>query len=341
MFSLKENFKSPFFWLILLLITTLFGGLFVFERKEGISQIFLAKIFPLFSQKQPKEITLNFVGDIMLDRGVKYMVKKYGEGDYKFLFSKIATNLNEADISFGNIEGPISDKGQRVGSIYSFRNEPRTIESLIFAGFDVLSVANNHIFDYGREAVEDTFLRLKEIGIDYVGGGFSEKEAHLPLVKQIDGTKIAFLAYNHLGSEYWVAHENKSGIAWLDEKIVKDIKKAKENANIVIISMHFGEEYQLNPTPTQKYFGRLAIDSGADLVIGHHPHVIQEIEKYKGGYIVYSLGNFVFDQGFSEETTRGLLLRVTISNNKIQKLFPIEIKINKYFQPEIIGEQYL
>jgi len=286
--------------------------------------------------------TLIFVGDIMLNRGVKLAIKKYGNEDFKFPFLKIAENLREADILFGNLEGPISDKGKKVGSIYSFRNDPKAIEGLKFAGFDILSVANNHIFDYGREAMEDSFLRLKGAEIDYLGGGFNEIEAYSPIIKEVNPStsseqaKIAFLAYTNLGSEYWSAKGNRSGIAWLTtENLEKGVKKAKENADLVIVSMHFGEEYKISSSVEQKYFAHLAIDAGADLVIGHHPHVIQEIEKYKEKYIAYSLGNFVFDQNFSEETMKGLMLKVLIKNNKIKEVIPIEIKINKYFQPEI------
>lgn len=283
-----------------------------------------------------RPITLMFTGDIMMNRGVEWAIKKYGNGDWKFPFLKIADYLNEVDILFGNLEGPISDKGVKVGSIYSFRANPKAIEGLIYAGFDILSVANNHVFDFGREAMEDNFLRLKEAGIDYVGGGFSETEAYSPVIKEIKGIKIAYLAYMNLGSKYWAAKENQSGIAWLYDKIVKNIKIAKEKANIVIVSMHFGEEYQSQPSSEQKYFARLAIDSGADLVVGHHPHVIQPIKKYKEGYIAYSLGNFVFDQGFSEATKKGLLLEIIIEDGKIKNVIPTEVKINEFFQPEII-----
>jgi len=184
--------------------------------------------------------------------------------------------------------------------------------------------------------MEDNFKRLREAGIDYVGGGFSEIEAHSPIIREIRGTKIAFLAYTNLGSEYWLAKGDKSGITWLNEEIGEDIKIAKEKANLVIVSMHFGEEYQFQPSPNQTYLAHLAIDSGADLVIGHHPHFVQPIEKYKNGYIAYSLGNFVFDQGFSKETMKGLLLEVLVKNSKIKEVIPKDIIINKFFQPEMV-----
>jgi poly-gamma-glutamate synthesis protein (capsule biosynthesis protein) len=333
-----KNFKiKSLFSLFILLFLVIWVFLFVYFVNEKINLIYLMATAGQSLIQKEKPITLVFAGDIVLDRGVEWIIQKYGQGDFKFPFLKISDYLQEADILFGNLEGPISDKGVKVGSIYSFRNNPETIEGLKFAGFDIISVANNHIFDYGREAMEDNFLRLREAKIDFVGGGFNEIEAYAPVIKEINGVKIAFLAYTNLGSEYWSAKGNRSGIAWLTvENLEKGVKKAKEMADLVIVSMHFGEEYQDQSTSEQKYFAHLAIDSGADLVIGHHPHVMQPIEEYNGGYIAYSLGNFVFDQSFSEETMKGLLLKVLIENGKIKEIIPIEIKINKFFQPEMV-----
>jgi poly-gamma-glutamate synthesis protein (capsule biosynthesis protein) len=336
-----ENFKIKNLTSLLLL---LFVSLLLFPFSKYVSKI-TNEIDSLYLEatasqnflKKERATTLIFVGDIMLDRGVKGMVEKHGKGDYKFPFLKIADELKKADILFGNLESVISDKGKKIGSIYSFRADPEAIEGLKFAGFDILSVSNNHIFDYGREAMEDSFKRLKEAQIDFVGGGFNEIEAYAPVIKKINGVKIAFLAYTNLGSEYWSAKGNRSGIAWLNaENLEKGVKEAKENADLVIVSMHFGDEYQKKANAEQKYFAHLAIDSGADLVIGHHSHIIGEIEEYKGKYIFYSLGNFVFDQAFSKETMEGLLLKVTLENKKIKEVLPIKIEINHYFQPEIL-----
>ena len=269
----------------------------------------------------------------MLDRGVEYAVEKQGNGDFRFPFLKIADYLKKADILFGNLESVISNKGEKVGSVYSFRADPKAIEGLLFAGFDILSVANNHIFDYGRLAMEDGLKRLKNVGIGYIGAGFNEEEVRSGIIKEIKGVKICFLAYNNKGSEYWQAGENSSGISWLDDKITKDVRTAKEKSDLVIVSMHFGEEYQNKQNGEQEYFAKLAIDSGADLVLGHHPHVIQPVEKYKQGWIAHSLGNFIFDQNFSEETMEGILLEVIVENKKIQKISQIKIEISENFQP--------
>jgi poly-gamma-glutamate synthesis protein (capsule biosynthesis protein) len=333
-----KNLPSLFLLLGLSFSLLLFSIYISRITKEIDSLYFSATASQNFLKKE-KPITLIFVGDIMLDRGVEYMIKKQGNGDYRFPFLKIADELKRADILFGNLEGPISDKGVRVGSIYSFRNDPKTIEGLTFAGFNVLSLANNHALDYTRKALEDCLTRLSNTGIGYVGVGLTENEAFSPFIKKIEGIKIGFLAYTNLGPESWRATSGNSGIAWLSkkdmEKIKEDIETAKEKTDVLIVSLHTGEEYQKKPTQFQVKFSKMAIEAGADLVIGHHPHVVQEIEKYKEGYIAYSLGNFVFDQKFSKETMEGLMLKVLIENSKIKEVIPIKVKINQFYQPEI------
>ncbi|PIQ92918.1 MAG: poly-gamma-glutamate biosynthesis protein [Parcubacteria group bacterium CG11_big_fil_rev_8_21_14_0_20_39_14] len=285
-------------------------------------------------QNPQNTVTLMFVGDVMLSRQVGKKMEK--ENNWKWPFLKIADTLKEADILFGNLEGPISDKGKNIGSIYSFRTDPRAIEGLNFAGFDVLSVANNHILDWDREAMEDTLRKLKEAGINYVGGGFNEEEAHSAALKEAGGLKFAFLGYCGVGTEYWEAQKDKSGIAWLKkERLKEDIEKAKALADLVFVSMHFGEEYQTKQNSEQKDFARLAIDAGADLVIGHHPHVLQPIENYKNGYIAYSLGNFVFDQTFSPQTKESVVLKIIVENGKIKVVIPLKAEISNDFQPYI------
>ncbi len=329
--------------IFILLALFLFLIIYFFVKPRSIEIVSLSssteRSFP------EREIIIFLVGDIMLDRGVKEMVKKYGQGDFKFPFSKVANVLREGDVVFGNLEGPISDKGRNIGSIYSFRFDPKSIEGLKFAGFNVLSLANNHIFDYAREALLDTLENLKKSGIDYVGGGRNKEEAENVLIKEIktslSTTRIGFLAYTNVGAKNWRASENRPGINFVSEddleKIKEDIKKAKQKVDILIVSLHAGDEYSPNPNKFQINFSKIAIDAGADLVVGHHPHVIQKLETYKDRYIFYSLGNFVFDQNFSEETLKGLIVKIVIQQKKIKEITPLEIKINRYFQPEIIS----
>ena len=248
---------------------------------------------------------------------------------------KIAEDLEEADILFGNLEGPISTRGTKIGSIYSFRMDPQAVEGLKYAGFDVLSLANNHALDYGRVALEDTMTILGDEGIDYIGVGY--EEAFSVKIKKVGGQKIGFLAYTDLGSRFFRAREDHLGITWVQEgdidKIREDIREAKKGVDVLVISLHSGEEYASLPAVFQEEFSKACIDAGADIVIGHHPHVVQPVEKYRDGWIAYSLGNFVFDQGFSSETMKGLLLEIVIINGKIRKVNLREIKISPLFQP--------
>ncbi|MFH1841535.1 MAG: CapA family protein [Candidatus Nealsonbacteria bacterium] len=283
--------------------------------------------------KKDSSIVIFAVGDIMLNRGVEYMVEEEGGKDFKYPFLRIKDYLDKSDILFGNLEGPISDKGEKVGSIYSFRADPKAVEGLVFAGFDILSLANNHILDYQKTALEDTISILEENGIIYTGAGVLAEEAFSLKIIESKGVKIGFFSYTNLGSETW----KNIGVAWVSEedfkKVKEDISSAKEKVDVLIVSLHAGEEYQEEPTDFQKSFSEMAIDAGANLVLGHHPHVVQRVEKYNSGWIAYSLGNFVFDQGFSEETKEGLLLEVVIKNGKIKKVKEVKIKISDTFQP--------
>jgi poly-gamma-glutamate capsule biosynthesis protein CapA/YwtB (metallophosphatase superfamily) len=286
-----------------------------------------------------KKISLIFTGDIMLDRGVELKIKNAGDGDFRFPFLKITDYLKSADLTFGNLEGPISDKGYKVGSENSFRFDPKAIDGLTLAGFDVLSVANNHMIDYTGEALRDTFLRLKTAGIDYVGGGFNATEAGTPIIKEIENTKFAFLAYTSVCIPQWKPSETTVGINCVSEadieKVKEQIQTAKKMADVVIVSIHTGNEYTQNITKFQNDFSKAAVDAGADLVIGHHPHVAQKYETYKNKYIFYSLGNFIFDQNFSTSTMQGLMVRVTVENKKIKEIIPVKVHLNSNFQAEM------
>ncbi len=277
--------------------------------------------------------TMIFVGDIMLSRSVGALMDK--KGDYNLPFVHIAEFLKSVDLTFGNLENPVSSRGVKVGSKYSFRADPKTIEGLKYAGFDIVSIANNHIWDYGREAFLDTMTHLTQAGINFVGGGFNIEEAHKSIIKDINGVQIAFLAYTEFLQSV-VAGKNSAGITrWDIEQIKKDIAAADQQSDIVVVSFHWGDEYQTKHNQKQELFAKAAIDAGADLIIGHHPHVVQEVEQYKDGWIAHSLGNFVFDQSFSKETMRGLTLKVKISDGKITNIDQQPIIISNSFQPRL------
>ena len=332
----NKSYKIIFIFLVIIAFTLISNSLWNKSRVIEVDNRNRQE-----EQTQPIEenlITLIFTGDIMLDRGVEVAIKQHNS--WKWPFLKIAGLLKSADLTVGNLESMISDKGTKVGSIYSFRADPLSIEGLTFAGFDVLSLVNNHAFDYGTEALTDTMVRLKLANMDFVGADLNRQSTFSPLIKEIKDVKIGFLAYTNLGPFGWRAGETYPGIAWINEddfpEIQQNIKDAKEKVDILIVSLHAGTEYEPEPDQFQKDFSKMAIDAGADLLIGHHPHVVQPYEKYENGWIFYSLGNFVFDQNFSTETTEGQLVKVLIKDKKIEKVIPINIKMNDSFQPEII-----
>jgi D-alanyl-D-alanine carboxypeptidase/poly-gamma-glutamate capsule biosynthesis protein CapA/YwtB (metallophosphatase superfamily)/lipoprotein-anchoring transpeptidase ErfK/SrfK len=263
-----------------------------------------------------KELTMRFAGDIMLDRGVKYSVNKNFGGDFRQLFANLSS-YKDADIFFANLEGPVSDAGKDMHNLYSFRMSPTVLPMLADVGLDIVSFANNHVGDWGRDAFLDTMSQLDKTEIAYTGSGTTLEQAQNPKILERKGLKVGFIGFSDVGPS-WLYNTDTDGgygINKLDTDTFDSIvKNASQKVDILVISIHWGEEYQ-KPTERQKEFARRAIDNGAKIVAGHHPHVIQPLEVYKGGLIAYSLGNFIFDQGFSRDTMRGLTLEVTLDTD--------------------------
>ena len=278
------------------------------------------------------EVKLLFVGDIMADRGVKGMVEKQFAKKYDALFAH-ATSLADYDITFGNLEGPISDKGKNAGSIYSFRMSLAVAPALKRAGFDIVSVANNHAGDWGQEAFTDTLSHLGEYGIRYTGGGYDYSDAAGVTVIERKGVRVGFLGFSDVGPNWLRASGGQAGILTVDSDFDAIIKRASRSVDVLVVSLHFGDEYQPLSNERQKALARRAVEDGARIVIGHHPHVTQELERYNGGIIAYSLGNFIFDQYFSPETMQGLALAVTVSKEGVGEVKRLPFIINAQYQP--------
>lgn len=285
------------------------------------------------SRVPSREASLVFVGDMMLDRGVRAVVEKYEDGDYGSLFEN-AFFIQGATLAFGNVEGPLSDKGYDLGNTYSFRMEPEVLLAMKDAGFDALSVANNHIGDWGRDAFEDTLHRLDDVGILSVGAGYTKEEARKVKILEVNGLKIGFLGFSDVGPKWLSTNGNLPVIVLASdpdyEKIIQD---AAAQVDHLVVSFHFGEEYETKANARQIDLAHRAIDAGAHIVIGHHPHVAQQVERYKEGVIAYSLGNFIFDQTFSEATKQGLVLQVGVSGGKIVEVNQAVAKQNDRLAP--------
>lgn len=289
------------------------------------------------AKKSP--ITLIAVGDIMLSRIVEQKMIKYN--DWFYPFRQTYQTTTKGDVVFGNLEtplitGPIVNTGTMV-----FRADPKAVTGLTFGGFNVLSLANNHLKNYGTAGIEKTISTLDTAKIKHTGAGLSETEARQPAIIEIKGRKIGFLAYTQGGftPASYEATATQSGSPFLNEQaLINDLEKLKPQVDIMIVSMHAGVEYTLAPSAIQKSFAHTAIDHGANLVIGHHPHVVEPMEKYNNGYILYSLGNFVFDQMWSEETREGAIATITINQTDIADVQLTPIKIYDYSQPHILND---
>jgi len=321
----------------ILLVAIIIGGLFLYSKNSDWSYNNIIEGDGVIEMNDDAEtITMIFVGDIMLSRSVGSKMEE--KKDWTWPFSKIASWLADADITFGNLEGPISNKGINVGSIYSFRANPKAIDGLVLSDFNILSVANNHMGDWGSAAFEDTLNTLSNYDIEYVGGGFSQNDAYSPVKMKVKDTQFCFFGYTDIGPRSFEASGDKSGMAFLDiEDASEDIEKYNDKCDINIVSLHFGEEYKEKASTRQRTAAASFSQAGADLIIGHHPHVISEVETIGDTQVFYSLGNFVFDQMFSEKTRKGMALVAEIKNKEIVGLVPHEIYINDEYQAELVS----
>ena len=321
-----------------------------------------------------KMVSLVFVGDMNLGRNVEKTVVEEADGDYTFPFAYVGDYLSSFDLTFGNLESIISDQGENtksylayVGFAVSLRAAPEAVSGLTYAGFDAVSVANNHTGDYGEEGMLDCFDRLNNAGISPVGGGLNYDEAHACVLKEVRGTTIAYLAYTNVSMESdnvwpfftseWIAinadpdigQDEQPGVAWASSSLFSqygdlddmraDIQSAAAAADIVVVSVHFGTEYNDEPNSAQQVLARAAVDAGASHVVGHHPHVIQTIEElgqaveeYHGGYIAYSLGNFIFDQTTFAASKRGMIVEAYIHDRAVEDVRVRYSQYNELYQ---------
>lgn len=280
---------------------------------------------------------LTLVGDIQLSRQVATKINQSG---VNFPFEKTISLTNDFGITVGNLESPFTlNRTNTNSNSMIFGAETKTVEGLKNAGFDLLNLANNHFSNQGQDGMDLTFKTLNDNNIDYFGAGINFDSAHKPVIKKIGNIKIAFLGYTDKdvlpGNS--IANTDTPGVAVIDIEQAKiDIATAKTQADMVVVSMHSGTEYTPNPNQNQIEFAHAAIDNGADLVLGHHPHVVQAIEDYKGKKIFYSLGNFIFDQAWSKETQEGLMVKLTFADTDIIGTELIPIKIDNWCQPRLL-----
>lgn len=289
-----------------------------------------------YVKPEPVEVTLVAVGDMMLSRAVATRMERHG---YDYPFASTSEYIRMADIAFGNLETPITPGSPVLPYEMSFRADPEVATALKEAGFDILSLANNHTPNFGETGLKDTLRYLDDAGIAHAGAGANRSGAAAPAFLSVKGITFAFLAYSDayiVPSEY-EAGEERAGIALMrTERMTEAVASARHMADIVIVSMHAGDEYELLPNERQTAFARAAIDAGAEIVIGHHPHVVQTMEVYKGKYILYSLGNFIFDQMWSENTREGMVASVIFTKKGLSGITFHPVRIEDYAQPRFL-----
>lgn len=274
------------------------------------------------SQEVQRPISLLAVGDIMLDRYVETLIKKEGE-DY--LFAKIGSLLENHDIVLGNLEGPVFEKRKQTpDTAMNFSFNPQYLSTLKDNHFSILTLANNHTYDHGKEAFAETIEQLKAANLVPLGHPLAIASEY-SAIQNVHGKRIGFLGFN------------ATKLPFDSEKASLLVQEMNSKTDILLVTIHWGDEYTLKPNRFQKELAYVFIDNGADVIIGHHPHVVQSVEMYKGKVIFYSLGNFIFDQYFSTTTQEELAVEMKIEEREITyTLHPLQ---SKRSQPEQMQDQ--
>ena len=307
----------PLKYIAIFVFITFIFVTFIYLSQANTTQLvssFVSSVTPYISKPSPKTeikdttITLLFGGDVMLGRTVNtQMIKK---ADYTWPLANIASISATADLFMVNLESPFKSGCKPTDTGMIFCADPKSVATLTSAGVDIVNLANNHIYNQGPEGLSQTIAILSKNNISYTG-----LKTTSPILN-VKNTKIAIEGFNDIPP--YPTEINKL----TEENLQTKIQKLRSQADLVIITFHWGNEYS-PVSQRQKDYAHMAIDLGADAVIGHHPHWVQEKEIYKSKPIYYSLGNLVFDQMWSEETKKGLMVKLTYQNDKLITSFKI------------------
>ena len=277
------------------------------------------------AEDAPKATTISllFFGDIMLGRNVEGLTNKHGD-DYPF--AKITDLIQSVDLAFANLEGPIVHEHTQTptGSfVFSFKETTGAV--LAAAGFDGVSLANNHTLNQGDDGFAETEVNLDAAGVLHVGHPIDMSQDYV-VHTVVNGLPLTLVGFNMT-----FAYDDP------DAAVATIAKLAGQSDEQIIVMMHWGDEYQPHSNAAQENLAHRLIDAGADLIIGAHPHVVQEVERYNDKLIFYSLGNFIFDQYFSVPTQQELAVGIEMTDDGVQSatLYPIESVLS---QPALMDE---
>ncbi|OGO50517.1 MAG: hypothetical protein A2148_01080 [Chloroflexi bacterium RBG_16_68_14] len=292
----------------------------------------------------PEPIILRATGDIIPARCVYAKQQEYG--DFRHAFLELGPWLAQADLTVGSLDASLSDAGAPFGCVetFSLLAPAASVEGLALAGFDVVTVATNHVKDCGQsacgdQAFFDTLANLRAAGISPVGGGADLAEARRPAVVTVQDVRFAFLGYDEI-APYYHAGPGVPGTAPLDEVYLReDVAAAQQQADVVVVLPQWGVEYTADPTFGQQALAAAAVAAGADLIVGNHPHWVQAAELIDGAFVAYALGNFVFDQDWSVPTMQGVVLEAAFHGPHLKGVRYHPIRVGADFQPAFAGAE--
>lgn len=330
---MNSNNKLIYLLICLLLPTILFSQNDSTKLCFKFNEIkpFKPKIVPSYNT-----ISLTAVGDLQMGASCTPVIKKKG---YCYPFDSTEMIIKKADIAIANLEAPFAEKGRPFNKTFTFKVPFDFLQGPLAAGFDIFTLANNHILDYGNQGLFTTLHALDSVGIKHCGAGKDLADAEKPCIINYGKWRIGFLAFSlTYPAEFW-AYKNKPGTAYPNiQRIKKILNNLKENTNLIVVSFHWGGELKKFPKPYQILYAHQVIDYGADIVLGHHPHILQGLEFYKGKLIAYSLGNYVFGS-YSRNVKYSMILklRYDCKGFLLAEVIPIYVynpEVN--FQPVIL-----
>lgn len=301
-----------------------------------------------------RSIRITAVGDVLLGRGVGARIKRQNKS-YTSAFEEVVRYLRSGDVIFGNLEEPITDREISLadhtnGGKFILKNPVEAFAALQYAGFNLFSLANNHILDFYGEGLGDTLNLLDKNGIAHAGAGENLALAREAGIIERNGFKVGLLAYTDMADILFkgdpnisfAAEAKKTGVAPRTMGYIReDILKSRPVVDILIVSLHWGVEGSSQTTPDQIECAHQIMDLGADIILGHHPHRFQGIEFYKGKPIVYSLGNFIFDQN-DPQSQQSFIIDMKLGKNGLEKMTAIPVKtVDKIRVARVTGAEAL
>lgn len=288
------------------------------------------------------EVQLSFVGDVMLGR----YVASFGEKEsYAELFRDSKTLWDNSALVFANLENAVIRQGESYDEAdknLKLSASQEALQMAAEAGIDAVSLANDHVGDYGREGVRHTIEALQEYGMEYAGAGAEREEAGTYRLLEADGLTVGFVACTQVAPDHFAATKDGYGVCPTSyTNLYENVFAASTNSDFVVVYVHWGNEYDLTVTETQRRIAYRLIDSGADIVIGSHPNILQEVEQYKNGIVFYSLGNFIFDQA-TRQARNTAMLQLNVDKNTGDGYFTlIPMRINNFHPYETTNGFYV